>query len=261
MIYGLWLSATGVTTNSHQVDVIANNLANVETNGFRRQLATFRERAPESRENPGAAAPGDRLFANIGGGQLLSPSTFDTKAGELEQTGNNFDVAVAGNGYFLVRDGQGNDRLTRNGNFMADRDGNLVLATNSQARVLDADKQPIKFDAETPPAKIQISEDGTMRLGDENARKNRPVQCRRREAAPARRRDAVQGTAVGRGEPRRWPDGVWLPRKVQRRPGTRADEADGSPAHARRECEPHPHAGPVARAAGERRRKDQLKKG
>lgn len=165
MIYGLWLSATGVTTNSHQVDVIANNLANAETSGFRRQLATFRERSPEAKERGTPTAPGDRLFDNIGGGQLLSPSSFDTTAGALEETGKNFDLAVAGDGYFMVRDAKGEDRLTRNGNFIADREGNLVMATDAKVRVLDSEKQPIQFDAATIASEVQVGADGAMAIG------------------------------------------------------------------------------------------------
>jgi flagellar basal-body rod protein FlgF len=161
MIYGLWLSATGVTTNSHQVDVIANNLANAETSGFKRQLATFQERDPESKVRPDIKG-GDRLFDNLGGGQLLSPSSFDTSAGQLQQTGRNLDVAVAGDGYFMVQDAQGQQRLTRNGNFMADRDGNLVMAIDSKTRVLDANKQPIKFDPEVNTGNIEIGNDGSI---------------------------------------------------------------------------------------------------
>src|SRR5687768_13437359 len=161
MIYGMWLSATGVTTNSHQVDVIANNLANAETTGFKRQLATFQERDPESKERPDFKG-GDRLFDMIGGGQLLSPSSFDTSAGACEQTGGNLDVAVAGEGYFMVQDAKGEQRLTRNGNFMADREGNLVLSIDSKTRVLDENKQPIRFDPEVIPGNVAIGNDGSI---------------------------------------------------------------------------------------------------
>lgn len=163
MIYGLWLSATGVMTSSHQVDVIANNLANVETSGFRRQLATFRERAAEAREDP-ADAPGDRFFDGVGGGQLISPSSYDTTQGTLEDTGNNLDCAVNGDGYFMVRDAKGAQRLTRNGNFRVAPDGRLVLATDQSATVLDAARQPIKFDADVPSQSLTVGHDGTVQF-------------------------------------------------------------------------------------------------
>ena len=111
MNYGLYLSATGVMTNSHQIDVISNNLANVETSGFRRQLATFRERPAEAREDP-VGAGGDRFFDNVGGGQLLSPSAFDSEPGAIEETREPLDLAINGRGYFMVRDAQGQERLT-----------------------------------------------------------------------------------------------------------------------------------------------------
>jgi flagellar basal-body rod protein FlgF len=163
VIYGLWLSATGVMTNSHQVDVIANNLANAETSGFKRQLATFQERAPEAKEDHQRA--GDRFFDNVGGGQLLSPSSFDTSAGVLEDTGEPLDLAINGEGYFLVRDAKGQERLTRNGNFIADREGNVVLATDSRVQLLGADRQPLKLDAGLTPSEIQIGKDGTISDG------------------------------------------------------------------------------------------------
>lgn len=163
MIYGLWLSATGVMTSNHQVDVIANNLANAETSGFKRQLATFQERAPEAKEDHQRA--GDRFFDNVGGGQLLSPSSFDTSAGVLEDTGEPLDLAINGDGYFLVRDGNGQERLTRNGNFIADRDGNVVLATDAKVQLLGADRQPVKIDPAVSPDAIQVGKDGTISDG------------------------------------------------------------------------------------------------
>lgn len=165
MIYGLWHSATGVMTASHQVDVIANNLANAETSGFKRQLATFRERAPEAIEDPQGAG-GDRFFDGLGGGRLLSPSAFDTSAGTLESTGRNLDLAVNGSGYFLVRDGQGQSRLTRNGNFSVDRDGTLVLSSDRTVKVLDRLQQPIQINEDVPGHHLQVNRDGTLQVGD-----------------------------------------------------------------------------------------------
>lgn len=159
MIYGLYLSATGVVTNSHQVDVIANNLANVETAGFRRQLAAFRERPPEAKEDP--ANIGDRALDRIGGGQLLAPSAFDMTQGQLEQTNRKLDLAVNGDGYFMVRDEDGNDRLTRNGNFVADVDGNLVLENDRKLMLLSDRREPINLRGIAPET-IEIGEDGAI---------------------------------------------------------------------------------------------------
>jgi flagellar basal body rod protein FlgG len=160
----MWLSATGVMTNSHQVDVIANNLANAETNGFKRQLATFRERAPEGKEDP-VPNIGDRFFDNVGGGQLLSPSAFDVSQGSLEETNKNLDLAVNGGGYFLVKDAKGQERLTRNGNFMADREGNIVLASDAKVQLLDTERQPMRIDPSVPAEAVEVGKDGTVAHG------------------------------------------------------------------------------------------------
>lgn len=167
MIQGLWFSATGVMTNSHQVDVIANNLANAETSGFKRQLATFRQRRAEAQEQPTADNAGDRVFDGIGGGQLISPSAFDVSQGSLEETGRNFDCAVNGSGYFMVQDGTGQPRFTRAGNFVVDRDGGLVMSQDQKVRVLDDAGQPIRFGKDVPTGEVQVGRDGAMRIGEQ----------------------------------------------------------------------------------------------
>src|SRR3954454_7131920 len=88
MIYGLYLSATGVMANAHRQDVIANNLANSETVGFKRDVTSFQERLTEAQAQRGPTNP---LLENIGGGLLVHPTAIDFTQGELETTGNNLD--------------------------------------------------------------------------------------------------------------------------------------------------------------------------
>ena len=80
MNYGLYLSATGVLTNSYRQDVIANNLANAETVGFKRNLAPV-PRAPRREPSPVAPAcdSSDRLFEPMTGGLLASPTAIDPR--------------------------------------------------------------------------------------------------------------------------------------------------------------------------------------
>jgi flagellar basal body rod protein FlgG len=142
--YGLYLSATGVLTNAYRQDVIANNLANSETIGFKRNFAIFHERLAEAvvSRQPGASDP---LLDPIGGGLLISPTAVDLSQGELEFTGRDLDVAIQGKGYFAVLDGK-QKRLTRDGRFMLDRQGNLVLANGTGQRILDEKGKPITID-------------------------------------------------------------------------------------------------------------------
>jgi len=159
MIYGLYLSATGVLANSHRQDVIANNLANSDTVGFKRSLAIFRERRTESSQL-GKLDASNPTLETIGGGLLLSPTFVDRSEGQLERTTNNLDVAVHGRGFFAVQAGN-ETRLTRNGKFMIDRAGYLSLADGSGHHVLDANNKPIVL-KDVPQSKINIGPDGSI---------------------------------------------------------------------------------------------------
>ena len=145
MIYGLYLSAAGVMSNAHRQDVIANNLANAETDGFKRALAPFQERPPERVVAP-MSPGGDPRLAAIGGGRLVSPTAYDHSQGGLEATGNSLDAAVVGRGYFAVADpATGAPALTRDGSFQIDRGGWLVSTNDVSQRVLGPDRRPVNL--------------------------------------------------------------------------------------------------------------------
>jgi flagellar basal-body rod protein FlgF len=164
VIYGLYLSAAGVRGSALRQDVLANNLANSETVGFKKDLALFRQRLTEAQARrlpPGGSpfgGPTNPLLEPIGGGLLAHPTVIDSSQGELEPTGGALDVAVEGRGYFAVDDA-GTTRLTRNGQFGVDREGNLVLANENGQKVLDADREPIKLE---PTGGVRVGADGTV---------------------------------------------------------------------------------------------------
>jgi flagellar basal body rod protein FlgG len=161
MIYGLYLSAAGVVTNSFRQDVIANNLANSETIGFKRDLANLQQRPTEAAERGDMDRSIDPMLENIGGGLLASRASVDTTQGEFEPTGNNLDVAIQGDGYFAVSSGK-NVHLTRNGQFLIDRNGQLALANDKGQTVLDNKQTPIQLDSTLP---VSIGSDGTVSQG------------------------------------------------------------------------------------------------
>jgi len=158
MIYGMYLSATGLITASHQQDVIANNLANAETGGFKRQLEIQSQRQVESKvaQSLGQANP---LLDNIGGGQMTGPTFTDFTAGDMEDTANNFDTAITGQGFFAVKDGD-QTRLTRNGSLMINRQGNLI--TTAGQEVLDTKQQPIQLGGYAQ-SQLRIESDGSIK--------------------------------------------------------------------------------------------------
>lgn len=163
MIYGMYLSATGLMTNAHQQDVIANNLANAETSGFKRSMTLFEQRKLESQVLH-TSGQQSKLYDKLSGGQLLSPTWIDFTQGTMEQSSNPFDVAVSGSGFLTVKDKGGETRLTRAGELMIDRQGNLINAQGHP--ILDTNKQPIKLE-NIPQSELSIGNHGEIRRGRE----------------------------------------------------------------------------------------------
>jgi flagellar basal-body rod protein FlgF len=158
MIYGLYLSASGVMTNSYRQDVIANNIANSETVGFKKDLAILQQR-PTAAQELGRQNQTNPLLENIGGGLLAARLAVDTRAGDYEPTGNATDLALDGNGFFAVTGGSGKIHLTRNGQLLLNRNGTLAMSNDPSQVVLDDKQAPITLDGTQP---ITIASDGTI---------------------------------------------------------------------------------------------------
>ncbi len=163
MHYGLYLSATGVMANSHRQDVIANNLANAETTGFKRDLPLFQERLTEAQHRRALAGRSNLLLENLGGGLLISPTAIDHSQGDLEETGRTLDVAIYGRGFLGVRQGS-ETLLTRDGRLMTDKQGFLITGGINPAQVLDHQGNPIQLDPRLP---VQIDDAGQISQGGE----------------------------------------------------------------------------------------------
>ncbi len=147
MNYGLYLSASGVLTNSYRQDVYANNLANVETAGFKPYIPTISQRPPESIEDPQQFGLSQKLLDRLGGGVLTGPERLNFMTGPLRHTGRELDAALTRPDQFFAvqhtdpQTGRTSLRLTRDGRFSRNEDGNLVTQTGQ--RVLDRENQPI----------------------------------------------------------------------------------------------------------------------
>jgi flagellar basal-body rod protein FlgF len=160
MNYGLHLSAAGALTSMHQQDVHANNLANIQTVGFKPDMAITRDRLPHRVD--GAFQPVDPklMLENLGGGHLLDVSRINLSQGNLESTGNALDLAISGDGFFAISDGPGaeNLRLTRDGRMTLAADGTLVMAATGKP-ILDVNNQPIRLN---PALDVQIDASGEI---------------------------------------------------------------------------------------------------
>jgi len=158
MIYGLYLSATGILANSYNVDVLANNLANSEAVGFKRDMTLFRQRLTAAEQSHRAGDWSDPILEKMGGGLAVNPTVIDTQQGELESTGNPLDLGIDGKGYFAVKDASGT-HLTRDGRFMVDPNGNLIMSNSRGSQVLDDQQQPIVLSS---GATASVGTDGSI---------------------------------------------------------------------------------------------------
>lgn len=161
MSYGLYLSATGADVQSKRLEIMSNNLANVDTTGFKRELTVIKARHAEAIER-GEAQPGSRSIDDVGGGVLLHQTLTHFSPGTLKKTGIPTDMAIDGEGFFVVA--KGNERLlTRAGNFSFSNDGRLV--TQNGYDVLGEDGGPIEIDPAGPAP--HVLPDGTIQQGAE----------------------------------------------------------------------------------------------
>jgi flagellar basal-body rod protein FlgF len=128
VIYGVYQSAAGMLTNQLKQAVIANNLANADTVGFKQEMAVFAERPPEILSGP-RTGPSDPKLADLTGGLWLGQTQTDFRPGALITTQNPTDLAIDGPGFFVVQV-NGQPQYTRDGRFVAGPDGVLSAATD-----------------------------------------------------------------------------------------------------------------------------------
>lgn len=149
MIYGMYLSTAGAKAQSQRQDVIANNIANVDTSGFRRALAIARERLDNLTAH-GVPLPDDPANPRqMGGGLHLYRTCNDLSTlGTIKPSGTMSHMAISGKGFFRVRVGQ-ETFLTRNGAFAFAKDGSLTTS-NGQATLLSDKGSPIRVDPNRP---------------------------------------------------------------------------------------------------------------
>ena len=135
MLKSLYTTATGMKAQQTMVDMIANNIANVNTAGFKKSQASFEDLFYVTLQSPGlargandAAVP---IGTQIGSGTRLNGTTKVFTTGTLEITERSLDVAIDGDGFFSVILPDGSIGYTRDGNFHLNADGKLVTGTGN----------------------------------------------------------------------------------------------------------------------------------
>ena len=159
MIRSLWIARTGLDAQQTSLDVIANNLANTSTNGFKRARPVFEDLLYQTLRQAGAQSSQSTKIPyglQMGTGvRPISTARIHTQ-GSLQQTGNNLDVAIDGAGFFQVLLPDGTTAYTRDGSFQKDDQGQVVSASGYPV-------QPsITLPADT--LSVTISKDGVVSI-------------------------------------------------------------------------------------------------
>ena len=161
MMRGLWTAATGMTAQQTNLDVISNNLANVNTTGFKRSRAEFEDLLYQTEKYAGTqTAEGQEIPAGIQIGMGTRPVAITKQftQGDYVRTGGRLDLAIEGEGFFRVTQ-NGEEFYTRNGSFKLSSDGAIV----------DADGNPLdpEFVVPAETTELAIDSGGNITALDE----------------------------------------------------------------------------------------------
>ena len=157
MINSLWISKTGMEAQQTQLDVISHNLANVSTTGFKRANAVFEDLMYQNLRQVGANSTEQSQLPTglqLGLGVRTVATSRSFTQGSMQQTNNQLDVAVKGNGFFQVTQPDGTIGYTRDGSFQVDAQGRLVTSSGL----------PVANGITVPPSatNVSIAADGTV---------------------------------------------------------------------------------------------------
>lgn len=157
MDYGIDIATSGVLTSLYRQDVLTSNLANLNTVGYKPSVPDVRQRDPVRFEDSVFNLPSDALLEKLGSGVVPAPTRVAFSQGTVETTGNDLDLAIDGDGFLAVRDGD-RTALTRDGRLALDDAGRLVLASTGNP-VLDDAGQPITI---PPGSSVSIDHAGQI---------------------------------------------------------------------------------------------------
>ncbi len=170
IIRGLEAAANGMQALINQNDSTANNIANANTMGYKRQMLVFKNIYDSNIVQQDANGGDVKNIGELSVGCQVQKLTYDFSQGVLTKTENIFDVAIEGDGFFKVQSPDGEVSYTRNGSFILNNNGNLV--TKDGDYVLDGNGTPIKIKANDVVMRslndIIITSDGQIELNGQD---------------------------------------------------------------------------------------------
>ncbi len=172
IIRGLDAASRGMQALIEQNDSTANNVANVNTVGYKKQSLVFQNIFDSNIAQKSSQTGEYESIGALSVGSKVQKLTYDFSQGSLDKTGNPFDLAVSGDGFFKIQSSDGDVSYTRNGSFTLNNNGNLV--TKDGDFVLDNNGNPIKIRTNDVVMHsmndIIITEEGQIELNNENNR-------------------------------------------------------------------------------------------
>ena len=163
MLRSLWTGASGMIAQQSAVDTISNNLANVNTVGYKKETVEFKtllysKLQTKTTDNNGNPKP---VIGQVGAGVRTASITSRYTQGTFKDTGNIFDFALDGSGFFQVQMPDGSIGYTRNGSFnMSIGTEGLTLCTADGYPILSDSGEPMVFSLDKETSKFSIDEDG-----------------------------------------------------------------------------------------------------
>ncbi|MFI3201702.1 MAG: flagellar hook-basal body protein [Eubacteriales bacterium] len=171
MVRSLWTGATGMIAQQNNVDTIANNLANVNTTGYKSEVAEFKSLLYQTIQSQSTTANGDPkpVSAQVGLGVRNSSITSNFTQGNFYSSTSSTAFAIGGDGFFAYQGQDGETYYTRAGDFkISMAEGGFMLATPNGEPILNTEGEPLIFDSDLDANKIVITSTGEFTYPDEN---------------------------------------------------------------------------------------------
>lgn len=165
MMRALYTGASGMLAQQTQVDNISNNLANVNTVGYKQEKTEFKSLLYQTLQTRTTSANGEEkpISAQVGLGTRVASTTSIYTQGAMLGTENATDFAIVGNGFFAIRGADNETYYTRAGNFVwAQGNTGVTLSTSDGYPVLDNNNQPIVLPDGVSAESVMVSEDGAF---------------------------------------------------------------------------------------------------
>ena len=165
MLRSLWTGASGMIAQQTNVDTISNNLANVNTVGYKKETVEFRSLLYQKLQTETTDHNGDPkpVIGQVGSGVRTGAITSRFTQGNLTATEEPFDLAIEGEGFFAVQTPNGETAYTRNGSLLFSIASDGLALTNSEGYpLLDTTGTPIVLPATTDVSKLSIDVDGKV---------------------------------------------------------------------------------------------------